>query len=398
MKEKLSLEDADLTGKRILMRVDFNVPIEEGEVLDESRIEKALPSINYILNNGGKLILVSHLGRPGGERQEELSLRHVATCLENLLQKEVKFIDDCVGEEAVELSKSLENGECLLCENLRFHKGEKANDGDFSAQLSELGDLYANDAFATAHRAHASTAGVTEHFDKRFAGFLMKNEVETLTGVLEDPKNPFIAVIGGVKAKSKIAAIENLMDIVDRILIGGAVANTFFKALGLEIGQSRYDADMVDKAIELINAQNEIEGKLVFPLDRIVTDEISENGVAEDVSIENIPPDKRGADIGKQTIDLYKAELERAMTCLVSGTMGVFEIEQFQDGTEEIFESITIATQKGGTTIAGGGETAAAVKKFGFENDFSHVSTGGGASLAVICGDDLPGYENLSDR
>ncbi len=396
--KKLALKDIDVKGKRVLMRVDFNVPLEAGEITDNSRITKALPSINYILENGGKVILISHLGRPKGRRTKSLSLEPVAHELDRLLKHKVTFADNCVGREVEKIVKQAKAGGCILCENLRFHKEEKANDRDFARKLAKLGDIYVNDAFGTAHRAHASTVGVTEFFDTCAAGYLMEKEMDVLSGILEVPERPFIALVGGIKAKSKVGAIKNLMKTVDKILIGGGIANSFFKVLGVPIGESKYDPDIKDEVAAILNSDDEIDGKVVFPVDRIVTDKIEEGREGLNVPCDDVPPDMKIVDIGRHTIDMYKATIESAMTCVISGTMGVFEIDEFATGTRELLQSMVTATENGATTVAAGGDTAAAVKKFGLEERLSHISTGGGASLALLSGDKLPAFDALTDK
>jgi len=393
---KLSIRDLELKGKRVLIRVDFNVPLDKatGAITDDTRIRAALPTVEYALNQGAKVILMSHLGRPKGKRVPELSLRPVAQRLGELLGKPVGFVEDCIGDEVVNRVQALKEGECLLLENLRFHPQEEANDEGFSRELARLGDVYVNDAFGTAHRAHASTYGVTRFFDRCAAGLLMEKELQYLSKALESPERPFIALLGGAKISGKIDVIRNLMGKVDSLLIGGGMAYTFFKAQGYEIGKSLLEEDKLDLAKDLIRKAG---AKLKLPVDCLIADEVSEKAKTKIVPKEGIPPDWQGVDIGPETVAQFSEVIRGARTVLWNGPMGIFEMEPFAKGTFEVAKVLAEVTQKGTTTIIGGGDTVAAVRKAGLEAQMSHVSTGGGASLEFLEGKKLPGVEALTD-
>jgi len=397
--EKLTIRDIDLRGKRVLMRVDFNVPLtEDGRVADDTRIQKALPSIQYILEQGASLVLMSHLGRPKGKVVPELSLRPVAVHLSKLLGKEVKFAPDCIGPEVEKMARELQPGEVLLLENLRFHKEETANDPEFARQLARLGDVYVNDAFGTAHRAHASTEGVTHYFKQCVAGFLMEKEINYLAKAIESPERPFVAILGGAKISGKIDVIQNLLPKVDVLLIGGGMAFTFFKALGYEIGRSILEEDKVDLAREILVKANEKDHKLELPVDVVCTDSLDDPEEIQLFPVENIPEDGIGADIGPKTVELFRQKLADAQTIVWNGPMGVFEKEEFARGTVEIAKILAERTRAGATTIVGGGDSVAAVKKAGLEDAITHISTGGGASLELLSGYELPGLAALTDK
>jgi phosphoglycerate kinase len=396
---KLTIEDLDLKGKRVLMRVDFNVPLESGRVADDKRIRAALPSIKYITNAGGRLILMSHLGRPGGRRVPELSIEPCVTVLGALLGKKARFVDDCVGEAVEAAVDSLGEGDILLLENLRYYPEETKNDPDFAARLAHLGDVYVNDAFGTAHRAHASTEGVTHHISQCAAGYLMMKELDYLGRVMADPAKPFVAILGGAKISGKIDIISNLLPRVDNIIIGGGMAYTFFKAQGKEIGKSLLESDKVDLANELLAQGGE---KIVLPVDCMVSDTFDFDerrvGALKEVSADGIPATEFGLDIGPKSIEKFQSIISAAKTVVWNGPMGVFEIEDTARGTYAIAHALAQATTKGATTVIGGGDSASAINKAGVADKVSHVSTGGGASLEFMEGKVLPGVAALSDK
>jgi phosphoglycerate kinase len=396
---KLTVEDLELGGKRILMRVDFNVPLEDGTVADDKRIKAALPTIEYIVNNGGKLILMSHLGRPKGQRVAEMSLKPCVAVLSRLLDQEVGFVDGCFGATVEKAVAKLENGQILLLENLRYHKEETENDAGFAEKLAKLGDLYVNDAFGTAHRAHASTEGVTHFFNQCAAGYLMMKELDYLGNVIENPARPFVAILGGAKISGKIDVIANLLPKVDKVIIGGGMAYTFFKAQGLEIGKSLLEADKVEFARDILSQGGD---KIVLPVDCQVTDFFDfgarKIGELKQVGTDAIPADGQGLDIGNQSIVKFRSILSDARTVLWNGPMGVFEIPQTAKGTYAIAELLADVTAGGATTVIGGGDSASAVTKAGVADKVSHVSTGGGASLEFMEGKTLPGVAALTDK
>jgi phosphoglycerate kinase len=397
--KKLTVEDLELQGKKVLMRVDFNVPLEKGRVANDTRIRAALPTIRYITEKGGRLILMSHLGRPDGKRVPEMSLAPCAGVLKNLLGKDVAFVDDCIGDAAGAAVDRLSEGEVLLLENLRFYKEETANDPAFAEQLAALGDLYVNDAFGTAHRAHASTEGVTHYFDQCAAGFLMMKELEYLGGVIENPVKPFVAILGGAKISGKIDVITNLLPKVDKVIIGGGMAYTFFKAQGLEIGKSLLEEDKIEIARDILTQGGD---KIVLPVDCMVSDffdfKARKIGTLKEVSVRAIPADWESLDIGSKSIESFRSILAGARTVIWNGPMGVFEIPETAKGTYAIAHLLAEVTAGGATTVIGGGDSASAVAKAGVADKVSHVSTGGGASLEFIEGKILPGVAALTDK
>ena len=396
---KITVEDLNLQGKHVLMRVDFNVPLENGKVANDKRIQAALPTIKYIAQNGGKLILMSHLGRPKGKRVPEMSLKPCVAVLSELLGKEVAFADDCIGATVENAVAKLENGDILLLENLRYYKEETDNDAGFAENLAKLGDLYVNDAFGTAHRAHASTEGVTHFLDQCAAGYLMMKELDYLGNVMENPARPFVAILGGAKISGKIDVIMHLLPKVDKVIIGGGMAYTFFKAQGLEIGKSLLEADKVDYAKDILSQGGD---KIVLPVDCQVTDffdfDARKIGELKQVGTDAIPADWVSLDIGSQSIDKFRSILSDARTVVWNGPMGVFEIPETAKGTYAIADILADVTAGGATTVIGGGDSASAVAKAGVADKVSHVSTGGGASLEFMEGKILPGVAALTDK
>jgi phosphoglycerate kinase len=396
---KLTVEDLDLKGKRVLMRVDFNVPLESGKVANDKRIRAALPTIKYITNAGGQLILMSHLGRPKGKRIPEMSLEPCVTVLNALLGRKVKFVDDCIGETVETAVDNLGGGDILLLENLRYYAQETDNDPDFAAKLAKLGDVYVNDAFGTAHRAHASTEGVTHHISQCAAGFLLMKELDYLGGVMANPDRPFVAILGGAKISGKIDLISNLLPAVENILIGGGMTYTFFKAQGKEIGKSLLEEDKIALAKELLEQGGE---KIVLPVDCMVSEIFDfaarQLGALKEVGADAIPPNEFSLDIGPKTIEKFRTIINAAKTVVWNGPMGVFEIEETANGTYAIANALAEATAKGATTVIGGGDSASAIENAGVADKVSHVSTGGGASLEFMEGKVLPGVAALTDK
>jgi len=400
---KLTLKDLteqDLRGRRVLLRVDYNVPLDERQqVTDDTRIRATLPTLELLTRAGARVVVLSHLGRPKGKRVPEMSLRPAARRLAELVECKVDFVGDVVGEQAEAATRDLGEGEIVVMENTRYLAGEEKNDPALSREMARLGDLYVNDAFGAAHRAHASTAGVAEVMkeDGRIAaaGLLMQKELEYLGGVLESPGRPFVAIIGGAKISGKIDVIRSLLPKVDRLLIGGAMANTFFRAQGVETGTSLVEEDRIDLARELIAEAGE---KLVLPVDCVVAERLAAGEETRVVLREEIPADRMVLDVGPRTVEEYRAVLSSAGAVLWNGPMGVFEIAAFAAGTEGVARAVAEATDRGATTVIGGGDSAAAVAELGLAERISHVSTGGGASLEFLEGRTLPGVAVLSDR
>ncbi len=389
---KLFVEDIQTAGKRVIVRVDFNVPLKDGKVESDKRLKESLPTIKYLKEKGAKVILMSHLGRPDGKRSPEFSLRPVADALSALLGSPVSFADDCVGAPAELAVAALKGGDVLLLENLRFHAQEEANDPAFAKQLAALADVYVNDAFGSAHRAHASTEGITKFVPQAASGYLMKKELDYLGGALAEPKRPFVAIIGGSKVSGKIDVIKNLLPNVDKLLIGGGMTYTFLKAQGLEIGKSIVENDKLDLAKSLLA---EAGDKIVLGTDVVVTDKLDFKartvGATKVVSIKEIPSDWEGVDAGPDTIAAFREIIVGAKTVIWNGPVGVFEIDASAKGTIAVAEALAEATAGGATTIIGGGDSASAVKKAGVAAKVSHVSTGGGASLEFPRGQGAPG-------
>lgn len=395
---KLSIDNVDLKGKRVLVRVDFNVPLDEKlNITDDIRIVAALPTIKKIINDGGKAILMSHLGRPKGEKKAEFSLKPAALRLSELLDKDVRFAPDCIGEEVKAIVGALKNGDVLLLENLRFHNAETKNDPEFSKQLAELGDVYINDAFGSAHRAHASTEGVTKFITTCASGYLMQKELDYLGKAIADPVRPFTAILGGAKISGKIDVIENLLPKVDTLIIGGGMAYTFFKAMDYEIGKSLLEEDRIEMAKAILEKAENTAIKFLLPTDVVVANEFSNDSQKQTVDIDMIPSDKMGMDIGSKSTSLFVEEILNSKTIIWNGPMGVFEFDNFAAGTNAVAEALVKATEKGAVTIIGGGDSAAAIKKAGLAEKVSHVSTGGGASLEFLEGKVLPGVVALND-
>ncbi len=392
---KKTVKDVDVRGKRVLVRVDFNVPLAEGAVTDDTRVRAALPTLRYLVDHGARVILVSHLGRPDGAPDERYSLRPVRRTLQRLLGRNVVFVPEVVGTEATEAVGRMVDGEVLMLENVRFHPGEKSNDPDFARELAALGDLYVNDAFGAAHRAHASTAGVAR-FLPAYAGLLLAREVETLTGMLTDPERPFVAILGGSKVSDKFGVIERLIDCVDTLLIGGGMAFTFLVAKGLEVGDSILETDWVEPAKRMLDKADEKNVNLVLPTDFVVAADIAEDADTRIVGREEIPPGMKGLDIGPSSVELFKGEIAAARTIFWNGPMGVFEMTPFETGTKEV--AIAVGRNNRAASIIGGGDSVAALKKFGLEDRVTFVSTGGGASMKLLEGAPLPGLEALLDR
>lgn len=395
---KLTIDHLQLKGKKVLVRVDFNVPMDENlNITDDTRIRASLPTIQKIIQEGGIAILMSHLGRPKGKVNLKYSLKPVAERLGKLLNKEVKFANDCIGEEVKKLVISLKEGDVLLLENLRFHEEEEKNDENFARELASLGDIYINDAFGSAHRAHASTEGVTKFFKENAAGYLMQKELEYLSKAVGNPERPYTAILGGAKISGKIDVINNLMNKVDNLLIGGGMAFTFFKAQGLEIGKSLLEEDRIEMAKEILQKAKLNNINLFLPVDVVIADKFDNNANTEIVDVNNIKSEWQGLDIGPKTIEVFKSIILMSKTVVWNGPMGVFEMNNFSKGTFEIAKALAEATQNGVTTIVGGGDSAAAISKAGLENKVSHVSTGGGASLEFLEGKTLPGVAALTD-
>jgi len=386
---KQTIRDVDSRNKRVLVRVDFNVPLSAGSVTDDTRIQAALPTINYLLDSGATLILVSHLGRPKGQRVDELRMDPVARCLSELLQRPVTKLDDCIGPEVEAAVQAAGPGDILLLENTRFHPEETKNDPAFAKELAALADLYVNDAFGSAHRAHASTEGVAHHLPA-VAGFLMERELAFLGGVLAAPQRPFVAILGGAKISDKIGVIENLLGQVDALLIGGGMANTFLKAEGYDVAESLVE----DSSLEMAHSLAKRAGtKLVLPVDVTVADRFDADAFSQVVTVADVPPGWRILDIGPRTLEIFHERLMGARTVVWNGPLGVFEFPKFGQGTEAVARML--AALPGATTIVGGGDSAAAVKRTGLGDKISHISTGGGASLEFLEGQTLPGVAAL---
>jgi len=393
----MTLEDLEVKGKRVLVRCDFNVPMDdEGNITDDRRIVSSLPTIEYLIENGAKVILMSHLGRPKGEANPKYSLAPVARRLSELLNKEVIFAKDdrVVSDDVKVIVSKMNEGDVVLLENTRFRKEEEKNDDNFAKELASLGDLYVNDAFGTSHRAHASNVGVSKWLPSA-VGYLVEKEISTMGKALENPEKPFVAILGGAKVSDKIGVIQNLLNKVDTILIGGGMAYTFLKAQGYEIGTSILEEDKVDLANQLLKEAEEKKVKLLLPVDIVVAKEFKNDTEFKTVKIDSIPKDMMGMDIGEETIKLFSDEIRKAKTIVWNGPMGVFEMENFKKGTESIAKAMA---ESDAITIVGGGDSASAVEKAGFGEKITHISTGGGASLEFLEGKELPGIAAISDK
>jgi len=395
---KLSIEKLNLKDKRVLVRVDFNVPLDEAlNITNDIRIVSSLPTINKIISEGGKAILMSHLGRPKGKVNLKYSLKPAAVRLGELLKQDVKLAPDCIGEEVKKMVGEMNNGDVVLLENVRFHEEEEKNDPEFARQLAELGDVYVNDAFGSAHRAHASTEGITKYIKQCAAGYLMQKELDYLGSAISDPQRPYCAILGGAKISGKIDVIMNLMEKVDTMIIGGGMAYTFYKAQGKEIGKSLLEAEKIDLAKEVLEKVAKSKVKFLMPVDVVVADEFKNDSPSKVVSVNDIPADKMGLDIGPETVKIFSEEILKAKTIVWNGPMGVFEMDNFAKGTNAVASTLVEATKNGSITIIGGGDSAAAISKAGLDDKVSHVSTGGGASLEFLEGKTLPGVAALSE-
>ncbi len=397
MLNKKTLKDLDFAGKKVLVRCDFNVPMDEnGNITDDIRITSSLPTISYIIEKGGKVILMSHLGRPKGEPNKKYTLKPVADRLTELLNKEVVFAEDdsVVSDEVRKQVASMNNGDVLLLENTRFRKEEEKNEEGFSKDLASLGDLYVNDAFGTSHRGHASNVGVSTYLPSA-VGFLVEKEISIMGKALETPERPFVAILGGAKVSDKIGVIENLVNIVDTIIVGGGMAFTFLKAQGYEIGKSLLEEDKIDLAKELLEKAKSKNVKLLLPIDVVVAKEFKNDTEFKTVTINSIQEDMMGLDIGEETISLFSKEVIEAKTIIWNGPMGVFEMENFAKGTYRIAKAMA---ESKGISIVGGGDSASAVEKSGYGDKMTHISTGGGASLELLEGKSLPGIEAISNK
>lgn len=391
-----TIDSINFKGKRALIRVDFNVPLnDQFEITDDTRIKAAVPTIKKILSDGGSVVLMSHLGRPKNGPEEKFSLKHLVSDLSGRFSTQVKFADDCIGDEAVKLANELKSGEILLVENLRFHKEEEKGDVEFAKQLARLGDVYVNDAFGTAHRAHASTSIVAQFFNEKVCGYVMAAELENARKVLEKSERPFTAIMGGAKISDKILIIEKLLDKVDNLIIGGGMSYTFFKAMGGNIGSSLVEADKLDLAKELIKKAKEKGVNLELPFDSVIADQFSNDANTDTVANTSIPDGWMGLDIGPQAAEVFSNVIKKSKTILWNGPMGVFEMEKFANGTNTVAKAVVEATNNGGFSLIGGGDSAAAVNNLGYGDQVSYVSTGGGALLEYMEGKVLPGVAAL---
>lgn len=395
---KLTIRDVDVKGKKVMMRVDFNVPVENGVITDDNRITEALPSINHVIDGGGLLILMSHFGRPKSSDDKEFSLKIVADYLATKVTVPVHFAEDCIGAAAESVIDAAQPGEIVVLENVRFHKGETKNDPDFSRALAALGDVFINDAFGSSHRAHSSVAGITEFLQPAAAGYLLEKEIRYLSDSVNAPKRPFVAVLGGAKVSDKIPVIENLIEKVDTIIVGGGMTYTFYKAKGIPIGKSKLEEDRVELAGELIATAAAKGVHLLLPVDSVVAQEFSNDVPVKTVGESGIEDGWMALDIGPESVKLFSDTIRQAGTVIWNGPMGVFEMSNFSNGTFSVAQALADATAKGTISIIGGGDSAAAIKKAGLDDKVTHVSTGGGASLEYLEGKELPGITCLTDK
>lgn len=395
---KLTLKDIDVTAKTVLMRVDFNVPIINGEITDDNRIVQALPSINYVLDQGAKLVLCSHLGRPKGNFVAECSLEPVAKHLASLVSAKVHFAPDCIGEEAKKVIDAASEGEIVVLENVRFHLSETENDADFAQALAAHADVFVNDAFGSSHRAHASVSGVTEFLNPSVSGFLLEKEITYLNDSVNEPKRPFVAILGGAKVSDKIPVIQRLITKVDTIIIGGGMAYTFLATKGYSVGNSLLEEDKIPMAKELMDLALANGVNLLLPIDLVIADDFSNDANRKVVDANAILDGWESLDIGPKTIELFSEVIVQSKTVLWNGPMGVFEMPNFAVGTQAVAQALVTATENGATTIIGGGDSASAIKQAGLSDKVSHVSTGGGASLEYLEGKILPGVSHLTNR
>jgi phosphoglycerate kinase len=395
--DKLTVRDADVAGKRVFVRVDFNVPLEDGKVTDDSRIRASIPTIHYLLTHGARVILASHLGRPDGKVQDGLRLRPVAERLSQILGRNVPVTGDALGMGTVDAVKRLRNGEILLLENMRFHAAEEKNDPTFAQQLADYADLYVNDAFGTAHRAHASTVGVANLLPA-YAGFLMERELAMLSKLMESPTRPFAAIVGGAKVSGKLKVLDTLMAKVDVLVLGGGMANTFLLAQGKSVGKSLAEHDMVEEARRVLAAAEKANVNVILPVDVVVAKEVTRGTEYKTIPAEKIPASWHIVDVGKATLELMESALEPAQTVFWNGPLGVFEIPSFAHGTRAIARYLATRADVGVTVVVGGGDSVAAIQQQGLAERFTHISTGGGASLEFLEGRELPGVSVLLDR
>ncbi len=396
---KMSVEDINPAGKKVFVRVDFNVPQDESlKITDDTRIRESLKTIQYLSSKGARVILCSHLGRPKGKKNDKYSLKPVAVRLSELLKKPVVMMPDCVGDAVKAEIAKMTDGDVALLENVRFYDQEEKNDPVFAKQLSELADMYVNDAFGTAHRAHASTEGVTKYLKPCVAGFLMMKEIKYLGGAVSNPARPFVAIIGGAKISGKIEVIQNLMNLADTVIVGGGMAYTFFKSQGLEVGKSLLEADKVELAKTTLEKSKSLGKPLLLPVDNVIAQDLKEGVPTKVVPSTQIPVDWEGLDVGPETLKKYEEVLNKAKTIFWNGPVGAFEVKPFDKGTLAIAKMLAAATARGASTIVGGGDSVAAVTQMGLESKMSHVSTGGGASLEFMEGKQLPGIVALTDK